>query len=509
MFLINFDDKGSVRRFWSLSIRAKIILLVTLTLTVSLCSYLYIGTTLIIGDKVSYIYDYNLSQSRISTQSFDSWISKIVSNTRMMGAFLRSDGQYDREFGETLFQRFDKSIGVESALFFRAQDSAFVSYAAFGQEQTVLEGYLVAMGWTPSQFNETEMLLGTNPDGKLLIASHGVDLTGAGVYLLAVAKPDAALLKGVGSKDTSIFLYDSAGKRLTSSGSDQALGASGELSEKAMTSIVKELLASTFPSGVREWVGPKKNDYILSYERLGKSKFTVVASIPKATAFAAAHALVQRSFALGVSILLVSIGLAMLFVKGLTRRIRELWNATRQVSEGDFSVRVQTESNTADEINSLGQSFNTMADKIHELMAQTAEKARMEKELETAQVVQSRFFPVQHFEHMNLTLAGRVVPASECGGDWWFYAPIGNRLLVVIGDVTGHGVSSALVTAAVHGGFTMLIQKFMRDQAKVSIKEVIETLNAVVFAAAKQEATMTFVASLVDLDSGEMEFVNA
>ena len=42
-----------------------------------------------------------------------------------------------------------------------------------------------------------------------------------------------------------------------------------------------------------------------------------------------------------------------------------------------------------------------------------------------------------------------IQPAAQTGGDWWTWSElVGGKILVVIGDVTGHGVPSAMITAA-------------------------------------------------------------
>ncbi len=46
-------------------------------------------------------------------------------------------------------------------------------------------------------------------------------------------------------------------------------------------------------------------------------------------------------------------------------------------------------------------------------------------------------------------LAGHFHPASECGGDWWTAHDLPDqKVLTVIGDVTGHGIASAIITGA-------------------------------------------------------------
>ncbi|MGZ3699861.1 MAG: hypothetical protein ACXVCH_17345, partial [Bdellovibrionota bacterium] len=67
------------------SIRMKIMALLGGALAVSLLSYLYAGTSLIVEDKVSYIYDFNLAQVRAAADAVEGQIQKVLSATRVIG----------------------------------------------------------------------------------------------------------------------------------------------------------------------------------------------------------------------------------------------------------------------------------------------------------------------------------------------------------------------------------------------------------------------------------------
>jgi len=58
-----------------------------------------------------------------------------------------------------------------------------------------------------------------------------------------------------------------------------------------------------------------------------------------------------------------------------------------------------------------------------------------------------------------LTLAGdHFKPPTQCGGDWWSFSELpDDRVMIIIGDVTGHGVGSAMITAAAKGAASTLI----------------------------------------------------
>ena len=62
-------------------------------------------------------------------------------------------------------------------------------------------------------------------------------------------------------------------------------------------------------------------------------------------------------------------------------------------------------------------------------------------------------------ERPSLRLASHFQPAAECGGDWWGFFRIGDKLAVMIADATGHGVPSALVTASARSCFSVVSRR--------------------------------------------------
>src|SRR6185312_7200637 len=89
-----------------------------------------------------------------------------------------------------------------------------------------------------------------------------------------------------------------------------------------------------------------------------------------------------------VGALFALIGTVLAIFQGLSisRPIKQLaWKAD-QIARGDLEARVDITS--SDEIGTLGENFNFMADQINILLSQTAEKARIEQELEVARTIQ-------------------------------------------------------------------------------------------------------------------------
>jgi|GEM_PF-581934 len=220
----------------------------------------------------------------------------------------------------------------------------------------------------------------------------------------------------------------------------------------------------------------------------------------------AADASKLRTGAFGA--LFVLIGTVMAIFQGLriSKPIKLLaWKAD-QIARGDLEARVEVTS--TDEIGLLGENFNFMADQIVVLLHQTAEKAHMEKELEVARTIQETLVPPNDpIDAGPLQFAGYFQPASQCGGDWWTYHElVGHKMLIVIGDVTGHGVPSAMITATAKAACD--VARTVNDN-DVSVTTVLEIMNDAIFQSAKRKFVMTCFASVVDLHTHTITYANA
>ncbi len=218
----------------------------------------------------------------------------------------------------------------------------------------------------------------------------------------------------------------------------------------------------------------------------------------------------QRSIvnALFVGGMIVLLGLVLTILQSLriSRPIRDLTERVERIAHGDLSERAVVDS--TDEIGVLGRNFNYMAERLGVLLVETKEKATLEKELEVARVIQesllppSRLIDVGYFQFM-----GFFRSASICGGDWWNYAEISNgRLLVLIGDVTGHGVSSAMITAAAKSCCDTLRHV---TEGELTVTFLLEELNKTIYEAANRKFVMTFFATVIDPKKKTITFSNA
>jgi serine phosphatase RsbU (regulator of sigma subunit) len=209
-----------------------------------------------------------------------------------------------------------------------------------------------------------------------------------------------------------------------------------------------------------------------------------------------------------VGLFFVLVGTALAIFQGLriSRPIKMLaWRAD-QIARGDLETRVEISS--GDEIGMLGENFNYMADRLLILMRETAEKATLEKELEVARTIQETLVPPPDpVERDYVKLAGYFLPASQCGGDWWTVHDMPDgRILVVIGDVTGHGVPSAMITAAAKAACDVVRAT---EGDKLTVTRLLEVMNRAIFESAKRKFVMTCFASILDPKRKTITYANA
>jgi serine phosphatase RsbU (regulator of sigma subunit) len=209
-----------------------------------------------------------------------------------------------------------------------------------------------------------------------------------------------------------------------------------------------------------------------------------------------------------VGALFALIGTVLAIIQGLsiTRPIKELaWRAD-QIARGDLQARVEVTS--GDEIGFLGENFNFMADQISILLQQTAEKARLEQELEVAKAIQEALVPGDApIDRDSLKFAGFYQPAAQTGGDWWTWSELGGgKILLVIGDVTGHGVPSAMITAAAKAACDVARHVHGDD---VTVSRLLEIMNHAIFESAQRRFVMTCFASIIDTRARTITYANA
>ncbi len=133
----------------------------------------------------------------------------------------------------------------------------------------------------------------------------------------------------------------------------------------------------------------------------------------------------------------------------ITNSVSDLYVATQQIDKGNLSHRIAVK--RQDQLAALSTSFNEMTASLEELLEQQREKERLQNELEIAHEVQNNLFPRGDVALSMLELHGVCRPARSVSGDYYDFLVFGPSTLgLAIGDISGKGISAALLMATLH-----------------------------------------------------------
>ena len=146
------------------------------------------------------------------------------------------------------------------------------------------------------------------------------------------------------------------------------------------------------------------------------------------------------------AILFICVGVWLTFLvsMNLTRPLQEIIRVLRGVRHGHFDRKVRVTSN--DEIGYTG-------DVINEMTGGLKERDQMRHSLDLAMEIQQNLLPKADPKIEGLDIAGTSIYCDETGGDYFDYLYMGEnghrKIGVVVGDVSDHGIPSALLMIAV------------------------------------------------------------
>lgn len=242
--------------------------------------------------------------------------------------------------------------------------------------------------------------------------------------------------------------------------------------------------------------------------RIGVSTAGLAKELQTSLAESEERAAASRVRVLLVSLVVLMIGIVLAALQGvqLARPIKALTQQAARIAGGDLRARVPE--NRRDELGVLARTFNKMADEIRHLLVEQAQKASLEKEMSLARQVQQAMLPPQTLDqHGNLKVVGYCMPASSCGGDWWTYRKLSNgRMLLVVGDATGHGIHSAMIAATARGAVEALSGI---DERLLTPEQVLRAIDSAIRQVGDHNVMMTAFAAVFDSSNGILHYANA
>ncbi|HNV71921.1 MAG TPA: SpoIIE family protein phosphatase, partial [Candidatus Ozemobacteraceae bacterium] len=189
-----------------------------------------------------------------------------------------------------------------------------------------------------------------------------------------------------------------------------------------------------------------------------------------------------------VLLLITSIFLGFMVARQFLRPINDISTGLQAIARRDFRHRVPVRS--ADELGEVSSLINRVTEGM--------------KDLEVARVVQESLFPTEPLEVPPVRLFGRSFAMADIGGDYFDYFVLDDRNVVgLVGDVSGHGVSAALIMGMAKGAFAM------HAKPGLSLIAFFESFNHLLISTAKKKKMMTLFAFAIDVKTLKMEFLNA
>ena len=208
------------------------------------------------------------------------------------------------------------------------------------------------------------------------------------------------------------------------------------------------------------------------------------------------------------------LGLLLLFfscfqvIRKAMRPLSDLARQAEDIASGHFDT-VLPENQQPDELGTLSRSFADMQSSLvtymDELTRTTANKVRIEGELQIARNIQMGMLP-QVFppfpERKDIDLYASMVPAREVGGDLYDYFIQSSRLYFCIGDVSGKGVPASL--------FMTVVQNLFRAAGQQGLlpAEIAHRINETLADRNEQLMFVTMFIGAIDLETGRLDFCN-
>ena len=180
--------------------------------------------------------------------------------------------------------------------------------------------------------------------------------------------------------------------------------------------------------------GEQKIGYYKYYKPWG---WILLSTAYEGDIFHRAEAVKERAVIAVVFVGILGIFFVTMSIRKMFGPLQQLTELTHRVAEGNLDATIVVESK--DEIGTLARSFNLMLRSLKQNM-------RISQEFDIARRMQAEMLPKAAPQIPGLTIESLSLPAAEVGGDFYDFLPLnGNRLGVVIGDVSGKGVSGAMV----------------------------------------------------------------
>ncbi|MBF0502441.1 MAG: SpoIIE family protein phosphatase [Candidatus Riflebacteria bacterium] len=185
--------------------------------------------------------------------------------------------------------------------------------------------------------------------------------------------------------------------------------------------------------------------------------------------------------------ILISITVGILLARAFLAPIAHLSAGVAALRLRDFEATIPVLDD--DELGRLSAAFNGMIEGL--------------ADLELARVMQESLFPDKPLSLGDWSVYGTCLSASQVGGDYFDYFPVDERrIIIIIGDVTGHGISAALVAA-------MAKAILAHPCHETNPAKILTAMHTVIAGVLRRKKLMTCFSAVFDVVTGKAIVSNA
>lgn len=215
-------------------------------------------------------------------------------------------------------------------------------------------------------------------------------------------------------------------------------------------------------------------------------------------------------FFIGVIFLMIEVAAlvaGILLTRTITHTVSELYDATQFVRRGDFTRRVRIQQK--DQLGALAESFNSMTSSIATLIEEQRQRQRLENELSIARQVQEQLFPQSVPSLPGIEVEAICRAARMVSGDYYDFLRVGpSRLGMVIADISGKGISAALLMASLQAALRSQVLLDGGDSA-VDTAAVVKRLNRHLYLNTSDDRYATLFYAVYDAVTHTLTYTNA
>jgi len=218
----------------------------------------------------------------------------------------------------------------------------------------------------------------------------------------------------------------------------------------------------------------------------------------------------------GVIFLLIEFGslvTGVVLTRTITTAVDSLYRATQHVQTGDLSYRVRLPHR--DQLAALGESFNSMMQSVSTLIEEQRQRQRLENEISIAREVQQQLFPRSLPNVEGIEIQAICRPARVVSGDYYDFIRVSpTQLAIALADISGKGISAALLMANVQAALRSDVLRYRDGQpgtrlAPMDTAEIVSHLNRHLFRNTSDERYATFFFGVYDTETRELHYTNA